>query len=105
MKRVAIACWPDIRLERPVHEINEMFAVHIARAGAVPFLVPIRDRGARPHQCHMSCHAFSSNNSCAISRHASSNSSYETVRATRFSSNLARSSTDFSPGIACTPTA
>ena len=46
MKRVAIACWPDIRLERPVHEINEMFAVHIARAGAVPFLVPIRDRGA-----------------------------------------------------------
>ena len=46
MKRVAIACWPDIRLERPVHEINEMFAVHIARAGAVPFLVPILDRGA-----------------------------------------------------------
>lgn len=45
MKRVAIACWPDTRLERPVHEINESFATQVARAGALPFLVPITEPG------------------------------------------------------------
>lgn len=55
MKRVGIACWPDIRLERPVHEINEAFATQMARAGALPFLVPITEPGQdlSPYVAHM----------------------------------------------------
>ncbi len=43
MKRVAISCWPDTKLERPVHEINENFAIQLEQAGALPFMIPILD--------------------------------------------------------------
>lgn len=46
MKRVAISCWPDTKLGRSVHEINESFARQIEKAGALPFLVPILDTNA-----------------------------------------------------------
>lgn len=46
MKRVAISCWPDMKLGRTVHEINEEFSRQIERAGALPFLVPILPKGS-----------------------------------------------------------
>ncbi len=55
MKRVAIACWPEVRFQRQVNEINENFALHIERAGALPFLIPITTEGQdlTPYVEHM----------------------------------------------------